>query len=196
MSWLDDIVDKLEDVLEKDDPGRLWADYLGASHDVHIARQTLREAEEEYASAKNRALAGDLAPALRRDLRKGRNTLSVLNLLRDVGAEHPRLVHTLLPELYECCLSVNKAGIWGRDILRTLSRTTDLHDDLAPLVAETLRDEEELSDVITMRCLAHLFEDIGDTALMDVLLRAARTSPDADVRELPDDYSDESPEQE
>jgi hypothetical protein len=196
VSWFDNIVDKLEDVLEKGDPDLLWARCMGASHEVRLAEQALREAEEKRAAARDRALAADLASALRKDLRRGRNVLSVLDLLRDVGADHPHLVRALLPELYDCCLGVNKASIWGREILRALGRTTDFHDDLAPLVTETLSDEDEVEDVFSMNGLGMLLGDIGDTALMEEWRRAIRSSSDVDVRELADDYLPEDPKDE
>jgi hypothetical protein len=194
VNWFDDVVDRLEDVLEKGDPGRLWADFLGASNDAHIAERALREAREERLAARDRALAAELAPVLRRDLRKGRNTLTVLHLLLEVGGDHPRLVQDLVPELYECCLSINKAGIWGRDILRTLGTTAHLHTDLAPLVAGTLADEDEVSDFFAMSALRMLLDDLGDTVLMEQWHHAALASPDAEVRELAEDEDDEDAE--
>ncbi|MEU6803047.1 hypothetical protein [Streptomyces neyagawaensis] len=188
MSWFDHMMDKLEDVLEAGDPDRLWTDYLGASHDVYIAEEALREAEEKLAAARERALEGDLAPALKKEMRRGRHTLSVLDLLREVGGDHPDLVLALLPELYDCCLGINKTSIWGREILRVLGRTTDLHDALAPLVTKTLGDEDEREDLEAMNGLGMLLDDLGDTALLARWHEAVRTSRDPDVRELADAY--------
>jgi hypothetical protein len=187
VSRLDDIVDKFEELLEKGDPDRLWAHYRVASHEVSVAEEALQEAQERRTAIKDRALAADLAPVLRKEFRRNRNVLSVLNLLRDVGTDHPRLVLALLPELYDCCLGVSKGNIWGREILRTLSRTTDFHDELAPLVRKTLSDEDEVEDVFSMNGLGMLLDDIGDTALLDEWRRAVSASPDVDVRELAED---------
>jgi hypothetical protein len=197
VSWFDNMMDKLEDVLEAGDPDRLWTDLLGASHDVYVAEEALREAEEKLTAARERALEGDLAPALKKEMRRGRHTLSVLDLLREVGGDHPDLVLALLPELYDCCLGVNKTSIWGREILRVLGRTTDLHDALAPLVNGTLNDDDELSDVFAMNGLGMLLDDIGDTRLLTRWREAVRTSPDADVRDLADDDEpdEETPEE-
>ncbi|MFI6932010.1 hypothetical protein [Streptomyces sp. NPDC050287] len=131
-------------------------------------------------------------PVLRESLRAGRGSLAVLNLLREVGGDRPDVVHALLPELYEYCLSVNKPGIWGREVVRTLAASVPLHDELAPLVDRTLRDE--VTDVFAMRALGMLLDDIDNTDGTDTAAlparwrRAVLASPDADVREIAEEY--------
>ncbi|MDH6622467.1 hypothetical protein M2271_000254 [Streptomyces sp. LBL] len=171
-----------------DDSGgeRLWRAYLEADHVRFLVEERLREADEERAEIRERLLGADVVPVLRESLRAGRGSLAVLNLLRDVGADRPDVVHALLPELYACCLSVNKAGIWGREVVRTLAGSVALHDDLAPSVDRTLRDE--VTDVFAMRALVMLLDDIGDTALMARWRRAALASPDVDVRDIAEEY--------
>ncbi|GGP97392.1 hypothetical protein [Streptomyces roseolilacinus] len=194
MSWFDTLLDGLFGDDEGSEAQRAWREHEEAEHERHQARSELREAEERYAAAVSRLLATDPVPVLREALDTGRHSLRALNLLRQVGADHPDLVRALLPELYGCCLSIGKPGIFGREVVRTLSRTTDLHDDLAPLVAATLRDEDEVTDVFAMRGLVMTLDDIGDTRLMDQWRRAALASTDPDVREIVEEYPpDEAP---
>ncbi len=171
-----------------DDSGgeRLWRAYLEADHVRFIVEERLREAEEKRAEIRKRLLGSDVVPVLRESLRAGRGSLAVLNLLREVGADRPDVVHALLPELYECCLSINKPGIWGREVVRTLAASVALHDELAPLVDRTLRDE--VTDVFAMRALVMLLDDIGATALLARWRRAVLASPDVDVREIAEEY--------
>ncbi|WP_030665440.1 hypothetical protein [Streptomyces cellulosae] len=171
-----------------DDSGgeRLWRAYLEADHVRFIVEERLREAEEERAEIRKRLLGSDVVPVLGESLRAGRGSLAVLNLLREVGAERPDVVHALLPELYECCLSINKPGIWGREVVRTLAASVALHDELTPLVDRTLRDE--VTDVFAMRALVMLLDDIGATALLARWRRAVLASPDVDVREIAEEY--------
>lgn len=112
----------------------------------------------------------------------------MLDLLREVGGDHPDLVLALLPELYDCCLGINKTSIWGREILHVLGRTTDLHDALAPLVTRTLGDKDEREDLEAMNGLGMLLDGLGDTALLARWHKAVRASQDPDVRELADAY--------
>ncbi|MDT9681658.1 hypothetical protein RND61_06140 [Streptomyces sp. TRM76323] len=194
VGWLDTLRDVLFDDSEEPEAQRAWKELLEADRERHALERELDEAKERHAAARGRFLAADPVPVLRRALDTGRGSQEALGLLREVGADHPHVVRALVPELYEYCLSINKPGIFGREILRTLSRTTDLHDDLAPLVAATLRDDSEVTDSLAMRALALTLDDIGDTRLMDQWRRAALASTDPDVREIVEEYPpDEDP---
>jgi hypothetical protein len=165
---------------------RLWRAYLEADHLRFVAEERLREVEQDRAAARQRLLGSDVVPVLRESLRTGRGSLAVLDLLRDVGTDRPDVVQSLLPELYECCLSVNKPGIWGREVVSALAGSVAVHDELAPLVERTLVDE--VTDVLAMRALVMLLDDLGDAALMARWRRAALASPAVDVREIVEEY--------
>ncbi|WP_405608352.1 hypothetical protein [Streptomyces sp. NBC_00076] len=166
---------------------RLWRAYLEADHLRFVAEERLREVEQDRAAARQRLLGSDVVPVLRESLRTGRGSLAVLDLLRDVGTDRPDVVQSLLPELYECCLSVNKPGIWGREVVSALAGSVAVHDEIAPLVERTLVDE--VTDVLAMRALAMLLDNLGDAALMARWRRAALASPDVDVREIVEEYT-------
>ncbi|WSQ07150.1 hypothetical protein OG604_05060 [Streptomyces sp. NBC_01231] len=166
---------------------RLWRAYLEADHLRFVAEERLRGVEQDRAAARQRLLGSDVVPVLRESLRTGRGSLAVLDLLRDVGTDRPDVVQSLLPELYECCLSVNKPGIWGREVVSALAGSVAVHDELAPLVERTLVDE--VTDVLAMRALVMLLDDLGDAALMTRWRRAALASPDVDVREIVEEYT-------
>ncbi|MFF0160764.1 hypothetical protein ACFYRY_25005 [Streptomyces sp. NPDC005263] len=165
---------------------RLWRAYLEADHLRFVAEERLREVEQDRAAARERLLGSDVVPVLRESLRSGRGSLAVLDLLRDVGTDRPDVVHHLLPEVYECCLSVNKPGLWGREVLSTLAGSVAVHDDLAPLVERTLVDK--VTDVLAMRALVMLLDDLGDAALKARWRRAVLASTDLGVRELAEEY--------
>jgi hypothetical protein len=165
---------------------RLWRAYLEADHLRFVAEERLRAAEQDRVTARERLLGSDVGPVLRESLRAGRGSLAVLDLLRDVGTDRPDVVQSLLPELYECCLSVNKPGVWGREVVSTLAGSVAVHDELAPLVERTL--VAEVTDVLAMRALVMLLDDLGDAALMARWRRAVLASPDVDVRELAEEY--------
>jgi len=167
---------------------RLWRAYLEADHLRFVAEERLREVEEDRAAARERLLGSDVVPVLRESLRSGRGSLAVLDLLRHVGTDRPDIVQSLLPELYECCLSVNKPGVWGREVVSSLAGSVAVHDELAPLVGRTLVDE--VTDVLAMRALVMLLDDLGDAALMARWRHAVLASPDVDVREIAEEYEE------
>ncbi|MEU0076033.1 hypothetical protein ABZ027_41910 [Streptomyces sp. NPDC006332] len=165
---------------------RLWRAYLEADHLRFVAEERLRDVEQDRAAARERLLGSDVVPVLRESLRSGRGSLAVLDLLRDVGTDRPDVVRGLLPEVYECCLSVDKPGVWGREVLSTLAGSVAVHDDLAPLVERTLVDK--VTDVLAMRALVMLLDDLGDAPLTARWRRAALASTDLGVRELAEEY--------
>ncbi|MEV2217576.1 hypothetical protein AB0H86_40175 [Streptomyces sp. NPDC050997] len=167
---------------------RLWRAYLEADHLRFVAEERLRDVEQDRTAARERLLGSDVAPVLRDSLRTGRGSLAVLDLLRHVGADRPDIVQSLLPELYECCLSVNKPGVWGREVISSLAGSVAVHDELAPLVERTLIDE--VTDVLAMRALVMLLDDLGDAALMARWRHAVLASPDVDVREIAEEYEE------
>ncbi|QIQ03202.1 hypothetical protein [Streptomyces liangshanensis] len=153
-------------------PEDVWTDFLGK--------------RRKYERVKEELLGTDLLPVLRKALADGDSSYAVFSLVEEEAGDRPELFRELVPDLYPYTLSLGPPGIFSRRALRALSRPGTPHAELAPLVAATLRDE--VTDVFAMRALAMLLEDVNDLTLLARWREAALTSPDEDVRELPDEY--------
>ncbi|MFD3525525.1 hypothetical protein [Streptomyces sp. NPDC058653] len=162
------------------DAERAWAAYVKASDKLAGARRELFET--------------DALPLVRDALAGGGDLLTALHLLMDVGWQRPELVRAVLPELYECSLSMGRAGIFARLVLGRLSRageryTDGMYEQVGGLMEATLREEGD--DALTLRALAALLEDIGAMGLIARLREFGRLSPDVDVRELMEEYPED-----
>ncbi|MFD3484104.1 hypothetical protein [Streptomyces sp. NPDC058665] len=163
------------------DEERAWDAYVRAS--------------DELSSARRRLFETDPLPLVRKELTGGPGLFAALNLLMDVGWNRPRLVRALVPELYASSLSLGRAGVFARLVLRRLARSGDpctegLHEEIGELMERTLREEGD--DSLALRALGMLLEDIGATELIARFRQFGLASADADVRELiTEDYPED-----
>jgi hypothetical protein len=140
------------------------------------------EAERAYREAMAELRHVDMVPVLREGLRSlpwRRAALAVL------GSSDTRLSEELLPELFQLAsVSHSLIGEVRRCVLRIPRER--LLVQLEPLIRRLTADPA--SDYEAYRRSAELLREIGSRPLLDLLVRAAATSADAEIREVADDF--------
>ncbi|WP_155374125.1 hypothetical protein [Catellatospora vulcania] len=152
--------------------------------DVAAGRADLVQAEQDYARCLGRLLAGDPTEVLRHGLStKTRHTQDdrrvAVHVVFEAEGLHLDVIRRLLPELFELSLAVHWISVRMWKVIGQLD-PHDLVEDLTPLVAAFLADpERDASEYWGAIGLAH---QVRLVPLADLLMDAARRSPDPEIR--------------
>ncbi|MBP2323728.1 hypothetical protein JOF56_004113 [Kibdelosporangium banguiense] len=152
------------------------------------AWQSLQDANDQYLSAGEAALADDAAGTLRAVFASGRGHYAALRLLGDRASDSPELAQELMPELFSAALGINPYAARARFILAGLPphlRDSRLEALARQEIANPDPDPDRWAD---LRGLAMLLEHVGRLDLLEVLKDAVRDSPDEDLRDIAEDF--------
>lgn len=157
-----------EEVVMDHEPERAWLRFVRAEHAYREAMADLRHV--------------DMVAVLREGLLSlpwRRPALVVL------GSSDVALSEQLLPELFRLAAVSHSLIGEVRRCIRRIPRER-LAARLEPLVCQLVDDST--SDYEAYRRIAELLRELECWPVLDDLVRAAKTSPDADVREVADDF--------
>jgi hypothetical protein len=142
-----------------------------------------QEAEDAYFTARKRLLETDHEPIVRRALRTAAGRGTALRLLAGWPPER-------LMDYFDALLPVAIGTHGDLALVRRMLARLDpgwLYSNLTPFVEQVI--SSPASGWEEFRRLAELLDALGQTQLLETVVKAAAASPDEDIRDVAEDFS-------
>jgi hypothetical protein len=143
-----------------------------------------REAEEAYYDARARLMETDYEPVVRRALNTAAGRGTALRLLADTSSPER------LMDWFDALIAVAIRTHPELGLVRQMLASLDpgwLYSNLTPFVEQVISSSE--SGWEEFRRLAELLDALGQTELLDRVVKAAAAFPDEDTRDVAEDFS-------